>query len=180
MQFSNSLKIICLAVATSCVTAHKNPPCVSKCGMLLEDKGNGSISCDTLQEAEDKILSAMDKEFCSTDGRMCYENACQACFGWQLSADDDVLAVVPYDLPDGGQFTVEAVGLSNCEMKWMWLGANQDWRHGSIPHELFHVVLNCQVDPSDAGVDQSKGPGHVGWKEKGYYDVIDDFRAGRR
>lgn len=170
-------------LVVSCAV-HRGPPCVSKCGMLLEDEGNGAMSCEKLQEAEDTMLKSIDEKFCSMDSRMCYHNACMQCFGWQLELDDNVITHVEYDIgvkPDGGTISVRlpAVGLSNCETKQMWLGANQTWRKGSYPHEIFHVIQECQTG-WDGGIDASKGPGHEGWQDHGIYDFIKEYRDGYR
>lgn len=157
-------------LATSCATV-RQPPCVSYCGMLMEDKGNGSMSCNVLDDAEKKMLDAIDKEFCKMDARACKENACKAIFGWQLHANEDVVFGVNGRL---------AVGLSNCREKEMWLGANQDWRHGSYPHEIFHVIQSCSSGWDDEGEDEESGPGHRGWNSHGIYDLINDFREERR
>lgn len=157
-------------VATSCA-AHRQPPCVSYCGMLLDEKGNGSMSCDVIDEAEKKMLDEIDKEFCKSDSRACKKNMCEKIFGWQLHGTDDVVFGVDGRL---------AVGLSNCQTKEMWLGANQDWRHGSYPHELFHVIQECRTGWTDEGEREEGGYGHEGWTSRGYYDFIKDFREGRR
>lgn len=162
-------------VASSCAHVPKQPPCVSRCGMLLEDKGNGSMSCDTLQEAEDTLIEDMDKEFCAKDPRMCKANACNSIFGYQLHLDDDVIIVVEYD-----GVGYPAVGVTNCNSKEMTLSANQDWRHGSYPHEIIHVVQNC--DPGWEGTQEeaNNGPGHEGWYAHGIYSFIKDYRDGYR
>lgn len=170
-------------VAGGCAHRQLRPPCVSKCGMLLEYKGNGSMSCDDLQTAEDSLIENADAKFCSVDKRMCRENACKACFGWQIEADELVITYNEYTIPDGDGGSVDikipAVGTSNCAMKTMWLGANQDWRHGSYPHEFFHVIQDCETK-WDGGIDPEAGPGHQGWKDMGVYDFIQDYRDGRR
>ena len=166
--------LIALAIlASGCRIAakedKKKPPCQSWCGTLLEHEGNGSISCEVLQEAEDTTLSAMDT-LCKKDKRFCRKEACKALFGWQIIPSDAVLEC------DGKLGCY--VGLSNCSTKQMFLFANQNWRKGSYPHELFHVTQDCQPPESWKMSAADAGPGHNGWTEHGVYWVIELIRRG--
>lgn len=151
--------------------------------MLLDMPGNGAMSCDELQKAEDTMLNSIDAKFCSMDKRMCKEQACTSCFGWQIVADKDVITVVDQDFKDQTGVEVHvslpAVGVSDCNSKVMWLGANQSWRAGSYPHEIFHVIQNCSTGV-DGYIDPHAGVGHEGWEASGIYDFIKDFRDGYR
>lgn len=162
-------------VATSCATV-RQPPCVSKCGMLMEMKGNGAMSCSVIDEAESTMIRETDKEFCKKDARLCKKPMCEALFGWQIKADEDVLIYRNVR----GQGLEPVVGLSSMGSKEMWLGAHMDWRHGAYPHEFFHVVFNGDSGWKDEGESAEHGDGHQGWKSHGIYEFIDDFRAGRR
>jgi len=171
--------IACFGMAmiafSSCAHAEKKPPCVSACGMLLQEDGNGSMSCDVLQDAEDAVLKAFD-ELKDKDQRLSKENMCKEIFGWQLHLNDNVI-MIDSSIGGGRPF----IGLSNCKSKEMWLMANQSWRKGSYPHEIVHVAQDC-TPPKAWGktYDPEKGPGHNGWDENGVSDIIDDFRGGRR
>lgn len=134
------------------------------------------MSCDVLDDAESYMLDQIDKQFCSVDVRMCKENACKAIFGYQLQADEDV--IIFHEVEPGVR--IPAVGLTNCDMKMMWLGANQDWKHGSYPHELFHALQDCSTGWSKSDEPKDVGPGHEGWQSNGVYDFIDEIRKGYR
>lgn len=131
------------------------------------------MSCDVLQHAEDVVLDAYDKNLCNEDPRFCRKAACSALFGWQLTTGEEVVGT-----EDGSQFYV---GYSQCRSKVMFLCANQDWRHGSFPHELAHVVQNCE--PSSEWTETEReadlGPGHAGWTEHNVYGTIDNIRKGK-
>lgn len=169
------LACIGLAIVASGCAHRQSPPCVSRCGMLLEDAGNGSMSCDYLQEAEDYMLSGIDQNYCSVDKRHCKKQMCEAIFGWQLRLDQHVITFI--EQPNG--MRLPAVGLSNCSTKEMWLGANQNWRAGSYPHEVFHVIQECNTGWVGSEDDTVHGPGHDGWTDAGIYDFIQEVRDGR-
>lgn len=164
-------------VAFSGCTAKRqiNPPCVSACGMLLDDVGNGAMSCNELQEAEDAMLFAMN-EIAKEDPRFEREFACGQLFGWQLHLSKNL---VEYDSEVNGGSPY--VGLSNCNTKEMTLMKADSWRDGSYPHEIFHAVQSCDP-PASWGTrhPQGAGGGHGGWDEHGVYGIIEDFRKGRR
>lgn len=170
------MRFLVLLALTGCESVHSRnlPPCVSKCGMLLEDQANGSMSCDVLQEAEDKFLAAAD-ELKDKDARLSSENACKAIFGWQLRLEQSVVGST-----NGSDFYV---GLSNCYSKEMTLFANKDWRSGSYIHEMFHLAQDCKPpeswdeDPLEA---PQRGPGHAGWETNGVDSIIREFRRGYR
>lgn len=169
--------IACVAMAfVSCCT---NPPrpdvkraCVSYCGMLFQDEPNGSMSCSQLQTAEDKTLDAFDENLCKEDPRFCRKAACKSLFGWQITAEDNVVGT-----ENGSAFYL---GESECRTKTMLLCRNSDWRHGSFPHELAHVVQDCKPLASwqETEREQSLGGGHAGWTEHNVYGTIDQIRHG--
>lgn len=151
---------------------HRSPPCVSTCGMLLEDVNNGAISCTYLNEAEETTLAAFDQKLCSEDERFCKKNACDALFGWQIYAPRETVAT-----QNGSDFYV---GLSRCRYKVMEIYANSDWRHGAYPHELAHAVFTC-VPPQptwEESAEDGKAIGHEGWFEHGVYGVLDQIERG--
>lgn len=171
--------IACLALAAvafsgcaHCSKPNKEPPCVSSCGMLLEDKGNGSMSCTDLDEAEEAVLNALD-ELKDKDPRFTKKYACGQLFGWQLQLAQHV---VESDSSIGGGMLY--VGVSHCDMKVMRLMANKDWRSGSYPHEIAHAIQEC--NPLPEWRKGTGGGGHEGWEENGVYSIIKDFREGRR
>ena len=133
------------------------------------------MSCDVIDEAEKNLIDAIDEEFCHKDSRMCKKNACASLFGWQLMLDESVITYQSFN--DLGVRPV--VGISNCSTKQMWLGANQNWRHGAFPHEFFHAIQDCDSGWKDDG-SKKHGPGHDGWEVHGVYRFIDDYKEGRR
>lgn len=161
-------------VASCCTVQHPEAKrsCVSYCGMLFEGTPNGSMSCSQLQTAEDTTLAAYDAKLRAEDQRFCRANACKAIFGWQVETDDAVIAT-----SNGSDFYL---GASTCESKTMVLMANQDWRHGSYPHELAHVVQDCSPpnDWEETPHEHDMGSGHAGWTEHNVYKTIDSIRHG--
>lgn len=156
-----------------CAHGSRRPPCVSSCGMLLEDESNGAMSCKDLQKAEDEMLTrANDK--CKEDGRMCKKYACGQLFGWQLRLGKEEITVLIND----GEMPIIATGYSRCSSKEMWLGSANNWRSGSYPHEFFHAIQECNTkwSPSPGGED-SLGSGHDGWTSHGIYEIIKDVRS---
>lgn len=170
--------IACLGLAfvafSGCAHPLKKPPCVSACGMLLEDEGNGAMDCDHLQEAEDKLLESGD-ELMDKDQRLDKNYACGQIFGWQLKLHDEVIGI-DNTINNGIPF----VGMSSCGEKVMHLMANQSWRKGSYPHEYFHMIQECNPPMDWHGSRPGHGGGHNGWDDNGVYDLIQDFREGRR
>lgn len=173
--------VLCLFLS-GCNHVH-NVACVSHCGMLMDiGQGNGSMSCDQLDNAESVWINNANERFCSEDKRMCSKNACDAAFGWQINAGSDTRVYIPEGLlPDGGVGDLfPAIGYADCAQKVMWLGDNSDWRSGSYPHEMVHVAENCVSGWSGSERDAGLGDGHGGWEDHGMYDFIRDFREGRR
>lgn len=166
---------LAMVAFSGCKTATKLPPCVSSCGLLIEDHGNGSLSCDVVQEAEDAVLAAFD-ELKEQDDRLSKENMCKAMFGWQVKLEEEVIGF-DSTVNNGAPF----VGLSNCSTRQMFLMANASWRKGSFPHEVVHIAQHCST-PVDWGENHREGvgSGHNGWEEHGVYGIIEDFRKGRR
>lgn len=151
------------------------PPCVSYCGMLLEDESNGAMSCDKINEVEAALIMA-GSELEAKDKRFNKENACRSIFGWQLKLSKYEI-LFDSEINNGAPF----VGSSDCRSKVMTLTKKPNWRKGSYPHEFFHVVQDCET-PKAWGNSHPEGAGggHGGWEENGVYDIIDDFREGRR
>lgn len=170
------LAMVALSGCASCQRVDQSPPCVSSCGMLLDSPENGSMSCSDLDKAEAHMLRAIDERFCKDDPRLCKESACKAIFGWQLQLGQEVITLVVQDL-EGVEIRIPAVGLSNCSTREMWLGANQSWRHGSYPHEIFHVAQDC-VTNWEGKPTPERGYGHEGWEDHGIYDFIEEIRRG--
>lgn len=165
-----------LVLFSGCAHSTKKPPCVSKCGILLEDEGNGAMSCDYLQAAEDSMLAASE-EIRVFDDKLSKDNACKALFGWQLKLE-------PYDAVFDSAIVagLPISGMCDCGSKVVTLMRSNSWRSGSFPHEYFHMIMGCQSPkwwgPSDP--DIHPGPGHEGWHNHGITDIIKDFRSGRR
>lgn len=164
----------------------KEPPCVSQCGMLLETRGNGSIDCQSIDDAEELLLSAIDKHFCSTYHTHCKEYACGQIFGWQVEADTasimvtDVMATTYGN--DGGvlqmPLRIPVSGLAKCSTKQVWLGSSDNWRKGSYPHELLHIIQDCEGPGIETEEDSDNTAGHEGWTEGGFYKFLEMVRAG--
>lgn len=177
--FATLLACAGMAVVSSgcatCAPREIPPPCVSRCGMLLEDEGNGSMSCTVLQEAEDSVLSAAD-ELKGHDHRFEKTYACGQLFGWQLHLYEEVISI------DLSVSNLPFTGMTDCKSKEMHLNANASWRKGSYPHEIFHALQNCNPPKDWTTSDPLTHPGvgHKGWHDHGVTDIIDDFRAGRR
>lgn len=165
-----------LVMFSGCSHNPRKPPCASKCGMLLEDEGNGAMSCDYLQTAEDSMLEASD-ELKSFDPGLAKDAACKALFGWQIKLE-------PYDAVFDSNVIpgLPIAGTCDCGSKVVVLMRSDNWRRGSFPHEYFHMVLGCKSPewwgPGDPEIHP--GPGHEGWHNHGITDIIKDFRAGRR
>lgn len=162
-------------VASSCAgvaSEHKAPPCVSHCGMLLENVGNGAVSCETIDQAEQVTINAMN-ELCGDDPRLCKKNACESLFGWQIEASEYTVGS-----SNGSEFYV---GYSQCASKQMWIAANDTWRHGSLPHEMVHAMQHCHP-PSHwkATEEDNHGKGHEGWTDHGVYGRLQEIKRGLR
>lgn len=173
--------LVCLIMACSIHSKIlKAPPCVSNCGMLLESRGNGAISCETINEQEAVTLAALDKYLCDSDSKFCKEFACGQLFGWQVTADDAAVLVtdvfIKHAAPDGGvgytESRIPVSGLSKCKDKTVWLGNDTDWRASSYAHEVVHMIQECQGRGVDSKEDESYGSGHEGWEEQGIYNVL--------
>lgn len=169
------LAAMAVVVFSGCAHSERKPPCVSECGMLLEDVGNGAMSCGKLQEAEDLALAAYD-EIKGQDPRFEKNYACGQLFGWQLKLEQ---SLIMYDssINSGAPF----VGLSDCGSKTMTLMRANSWRDGSYVHEIAHAIQSCSAPITwGKSTPYGAGPGHEGWMDHGVYDIIRDFREGRR
>lgn len=161
----------------------KNYPCVSSCGMLLEQPGNGAIDCATIDEQELVVLTEADKVFCKTDFRFCMPYSCSQLFGWQVEADtaEIMIAAIDIGLPDGGVHTdvrTPVIGLSKCRSKVVWIGKADYWTQGSYPHEILHIIQDCEGQGPETAEDRHHGTGHEGWTEGGIFSFIEQFRSG--
>lgn len=183
MKYSVAILVAACAISKPVM---KQPPCVSQCGMLLETKGNGAIDCKTLDEAEDYLLTQIDKYFCDTYPTHCKKYACGQVFGWQVKADTAEIMVTDVSSTfigkDGGTesmpIRIPVSGLANCKTKEMWLGAGDNWRKGSYPHELLHIIQDCTGPGKETTNDTEGTSGHEGWTEGGFYEFLARVRSG--
>lgn len=174
--FSTVIACAAMTVVAFSGCTHAKPAfkeCVSRCGMYLSyDKPNGSLDCDTLQEAEDisiRKLSAL-RLF---DYRFDEENICKSLFGWQIHLVDDVIATDPI-INAGAPW----VGATKHGSKEMFLCKTESWRKSSFTHEVAHIAQAGR--PLESWMiwqsPEWAGPGHNGWTELGVYDIINEVR----
>lgn len=156
--------------------------CVSACGMLFEGVPNGAVSCEDLQEIEDVTRAAMDRDHCADDARMCKSMSCGELFGYQVIAEDADAIVWIHGMNILGPF----VGVTDTASKTITVANSEDWRHGSLSHEMVHAMQNGTPLPNwietdhEAGLNGGGGHGHSGWTEHGVYKTLEDIQEGRQ
>jgi hypothetical protein len=157
----------------------KEAPCYTECGMLNEYKGNRAISCNTLDEAESRVLEELNKVYCSVDSRFCKPYSCNQLFGWQIMPDEAEIMVTDVWLNDEA-VRIPVSGLANCREKTVWLGAADRWELSSYAHEVVHIVQDCKGNGEETNEDKDSGSGHEGWTEGGLFIFIEQFKTGER
>lgn len=171
-------RLALIFLAAACCTAPIKPKakgqeCVSYCGILFAGVPNGAMSCDQLQTAEDESRKLWDKKLCKQDSRFCMANSCAPLFGWQIHTED-AEALLFYD---GNEVVGPFVGLSRLGSKEMYLAKSADWKHGSFPHEIVHVIQNGDYHGwRESKLDAMHGGGHNGWTAHGVFRAIDELR----
>lgn len=169
-----------LFCACAPVKPRTEAPCVSSCGMLIEDKGNGSLSCDAVNDAEQVVLAAANETLCPLDYRFCLPYSCGQIFGWQarLKQEPVWVTLVEFKVVNGAEeeIAIPVSGVSNCRPKIMELGSDISWRRSSYAHELFHIIQNCDGGGEESEFDATYGSGHEGWEAMGVFDLIEDIK----
>lgn len=159
--------LVVLGVLTlmSCAPPPDPALCVTKCGVRYQgDYPSGDMSpgftCEELQRAEDRVLSAAhlvrDPRFVTAD------NVCKAVKGWNMWTHTQ-------------ECWTDSWGRGVCGMTECWsgrfqVGAARTPSASSFAHEVAHVVQRCT--PRGKPDPRFEDDDHIGWSTNGIYDYI--------